>query len=216
MNSQNKEKLYNYLIHNKKDNLNKKHFYFLIIDGGKDLETKKFQAFFEDILNEVVFFEYDEKIIAVYFEEFEFDFEDIISSLIDDFFTKFSIYVSSKQSFSNNNFLEIFALYNKHLKNKQKPYMTNQDLVTEIIKNDPNDLKIIKPIILKTVLEDPQIESLIKAMFETNLNVTQTANLIYMHRNTVINKLDYIKKETGLNLQKFYDANILYWLLKVK
>jgi carbohydrate diacid regulator len=60
------------------------------------------------------------------------------------------------------------------------------------------------------------MEILIQAMFKNNLNVTQTASDVYMHRNTVIKKLDFIKKETGLNLQKFQDANIMYWILKIR
>jgi len=53
-------------------------------------------------------------------------------------------------------------------------------------------------------------------MFDNNLNVTKTASEVYMHRNTINNKLDYIKKETGMNIQEFKDAVSMYWLIKFK
>ena len=60
------------------------------------------------------------------------------------------------------------------------------------------------------------MEKLILAMFNNNLNVTQTAKAVYMHRNTIINKLEFIRLETGLNLQNFKAATCLYWLMKIK
>ena len=51
-------------------------------------------------------------------------------------------------------------------------------------------------------------------MFVNDLNVCKTANYVYMHRNTINNKLITIKEETGLDIQKFQDAVMLYVLLK--
>ena len=51
-------------------------------------------------------------------------------------------------------------------------------------------------------------------MFVNNLNVCKTANYVYMHRNTINNKLAVIKEETGLDIQNFQDAVLLYVLIK--
>ena len=93
--------------------------------------------------------------------------------------------------------------------------MTNAELIKEIIRIFKK-LKEIKPAVLNRISEDTQMEKLILAMFENNLNVKRTAETVFMHRNTVIGKLEYIKQETGLNLQKFTDAACLYWLIKAK
>ncbi|MDD3106793.1 MAG: helix-turn-helix domain-containing protein [Bacilli bacterium] len=53
-------------------------------------------------------------------------------------------------------------------------------------------------------------------MFEHDLNVSKAAQSVYMHRNTVINKLEFITSETGLNIQNFKHASCMYWLLNVK
>ena len=37
-----------------------------------------------------------------------------------------------------------------------------------------------------------------------------------MHRNTINNRLDLIKRESDLNIQKFQDAVAIYNMLKLK
>ena len=75
---------------------------------------------------------------------------------------------------------------------------------------------MIKNNVLGKVLNDPLNESLIIGMFENNLNVLKTSKMIYMHRNTLNNKLEMIKKESGLNIQIFQDAVAMYLLIKIK
>ena len=41
---------------------------------------------------------------------------------------------------------------------------------------------------------------------EANLNVSETSRKIYLHRNTLMYRLDKIEKATGLNVRKFSDA----------
>lgn len=53
-------------------------------------------------------------------------------------------------------------------------------------------------------------------MYKNDLNVSKTASAVYMHRNTVINKLDVIKKTSGLDIQRFYDAIAMYNLIYIK
>jgi len=55
-----------------------------------------------------------------------------------------------------------------------------------------------------------------------SLNISETARVMYMHRNTLIYRLDKIEKATGLNLRLFSDAmtfrllSMLYKLQKTK
>lgn len=46
----------------------------------------------------------------------------------------------------------------------------------------------------------------IQKLFENNLNVSETARLLYIHRNTLVYRLEKIKKATGLDLREFDDA----------
>ena len=47
---------------------------------------------------------------------------------------------------------------------------------------------------------------MLNKFFENNLNVSQTSDQIYMHRNTIIYKIEKVQKATGLNLREFEDA----------
>ena len=46
----------------------------------------------------------------------------------------------------------------------------------------------------------------IQKFFENNLNVSETARQLYIHRNTLVYRLDKIKRLTGLELTSFDDA----------
>ena len=66
---------------------------------------------------------------------------------------------------------------------------------------------------LKEVFKRGTIEALdretlitIQAFFENNLNVSETSRKLFVHRNTLVYRLDKIKKMTGLDLRQFDHA----------
>lgn len=66
---------------------------------------------------------------------------------------------------------------------------------------------------IQNVLRDEEIMSTIKIFFDNNLNISQSSKNGFMHRNTLIYRLDKVKKFTGLNLRDFEDAIIFANLL---
>jgi carbohydrate diacid regulator len=46
----------------------------------------------------------------------------------------------------------------------------------------------------------------INKFFENNLNVSETSRQLYIHRNTLVYRLDKLQKSTGLDLRVFEDA----------
>ena len=52
--------------------------------------------------------------------------------------------------------------------------------------------------------------------FENNLNVSETSRKLFVHRNTLVYRLEKIKKLTGLDLREFDDAIIFKVALMVK
>lgn len=56
------------------------------------------------------------------------------------------------------------------------------------------------------VLEDEEAMSTISKFFENNLNISETARQLYVHRNTLVYRLERIEKEIGLDIRKFDDA----------
>ena len=76
---------------------------------------------------------------------------------------------------------------------------------------------------LKEVFKKGSIESLdqetmftIQRFFENDLNVSETSRKLFVHRNTLVYRLEKIKKVTGLDLRKFDHAIIFKVALMVK
>lgn len=76
---------------------------------------------------------------------------------------------------------------------------------------------------LKEVFKKGSIDSLdqetlftIQRFFENNLNVSETSRKLFVHRNTLVYRLEKIKRLTGLDLREFDDAIIFKVALMVK
>ena len=65
--------------------------------------------------------------------------------------------------------------------------------------------KYLKPQIV-SVFKDEELKSSIDAFFANNLNISETSRNAFMHRNTLLYRLDKIHKLTGLNIRVFDDA----------
>lgn len=76
---------------------------------------------------------------------------------------------------------------------------------------------------LREVFKRGSIESLdqetlftIQKFFENNLNVSETSRKLFVHRNTLVYRLEKIKKLTGLDLREFEHAIVFKIALMVK
>lgn len=63
---------------------------------------------------------------------------------------------------------------------------------------------------------DKETITTIQKFFENNLNVSETSRQLYVHRNTLVYRLDKIQKITGLDLRNFDDAIIFKVAMLVK
>ncbi|MDR1012937.1 MAG: helix-turn-helix domain-containing protein [Lactobacillales bacterium] len=76
---------------------------------------------------------------------------------------------------------------------------------------------------LREIFKSGSIDSLdqetlftIQRFFENNLNVSETSRKLFVHRNTLVYRLEKIKKLTGLDLREFEDAVVFKVALMVK
>lgn len=58
----------------------------------------------------------------------------------------------------------------------------------------------------KSVLADPEMLETASEFLKANLNVSEASRNLFMHRNTLMYRLDKIEKATGLDIRKFQDA----------
>ena len=70
------------------------------------------------------------------------------------------------------------------------------------------------------IFGDEEMTATAEAFLESSLNISETSRTLYLHRNTLMYRLDKIERATGLNIRKFSDAvtfrviTILYKLLQ--
>lgn len=161
-------------------------------------------------------FKLNNDIIIFYADELESkDIYDMVSSISVDLDKKIKMFKGNIVNSNNiDGFDEIYKAYVR-FSSKDYSYSDISDLVIYLLTNDMNTLSSIKNYLLEGIINDTQIIKLILSLCENNLNVTKTANSMYMHRNTINNKLEMIKKETGFDIQVFNDAMTLFLLIKL-
>ena len=59
---------------------------------------------------------------------------------------------------------------------------------------------------IQGILEDEELMKTADAFFENSLNISLTSKKIYMHRNTLVYRIEKIHKAIGLDIRKFEDA----------
>ena len=63
------------------------------------------------------------------------------------------------------------------------------------------------------IFEDDETMATVDGLFRNGLNVSATARALYMHRNTLIYRLNKIQKLTGLDLKNF-DMAVTFEILR--
>lgn len=61
-----------------------------------------------------------------------------------------------------------------------------------------------KPVL--QVLEDDELMITAQAFFEENLSIASTSSKVFIHRNTLIYRIEKIQRKIGLDIRKFEDA----------
>ena len=92
----------------------------------------------------------------------------------------------------------LFSEVRPEIRDKYIQHIFNLDIVGK--------KKVLKPIFWETL----------EAFFEHNSNITETAKMIFIHRNTLIYRLEMIKRATGLDPRRFTEAFQLYLAMKMK
>ena len=67
----------------------------------------------------------------------------------------------------------------------------------------------------REIFEDEEMLTTAEEFLQSSLNVSETSRNLYMHRNTLLYRLDKIEKATGLNIRCFSDALSFYVLTAI-
>ena len=194
----------------------KKHFEFYILNISKNNPSyNDIITVFRDSLATSFLMDSNEEYTIILSTIVNNDINQIVNAIVLDFGIKLKVFKSNFIEVKNFNYLDTLKyLYFKNYKYFNQSFVTVKDLALTILDKNHKDMKILKPILLNTVLNDNKMYEIVNGMFINNLNACKTADYVYMHRNTVNNKINLLKEETGLDIKSFKDAVILYEYIK--
>ncbi len=97
----------------------------------------------------------------------------------------------------------------------------NSSLLGSLLSNlDEQSLGSVSNILqdenVKKFFKDEELITTVELFFANNLNIIQTSKIAIVHRNTLVYRLEKIKKMLGLDIRKFEDAVTLQIILVLK
>lgn len=147
----------------------------------------------------------------------DIEIENTLKSIESDFLIPIIAYESDL--YAVNEYLPhcfMFDLYSfKQFNNTQKLIIDKIDLLRNCIFTTIDDeiRKDFKVYVLKNYLNDQEMMNIITTYFDTNFNLSLAAKKCYMHRNTLINKIDRFISDTKFNLRDYKEAMLVYLAL---
>jgi sugar diacid utilization regulator len=188
---------------------------YLIIESKKNIKSDEslmmsvFSEFIRILHAEVN----DKSIILKYQEETEVSFSDIILNIMSDTLSDLRIYES--HVFEHPEELEkhqkwILKLIQSIPFNKYV-YLNDKIILMYLLPNI--DLET-KSMILRKYHHDALMLETIKTYLESNQNMIAASKHLYVHRNTLIQRLDKFHQITGFDVRVFQDAYLIYQLIR--
>lgn len=193
-------------------------YQYFILQSKKPI--KKEREMLLSLLGEVVdvsYLDVDNEFITVVFENLlESSLQELSQVIIEEFFIEIRIYESIRFETIHDlerNIKKVKRMLKLITFDSDDSYLNEVDLLYfEISK--PIDSSYKKNI-LKKYSDDTEMKNILKVFFECNQNTSEASKRLYMHRNTLIQKLDKFYEETGFNPRKFKDAMIIYKAIEI-
>lgn len=207
----NQKQMIDFLNGNVKTFLLKDKSFFIITSIEDATQEENIINLYNNYLYNSTSIVYKNMIISFYQKKEKMYFQEIIDSLSEDLGTRIKIFEGFRISLKNNlDFLKMFSIIEKY-REKDYSYMNITDV---ILSTNTMNINTIREILLCEEFKDYNFITLVREMLKNDLNVSKAANDLYMHRNTLNNKLDTIEFNTSISLRNFKGALSLYELLK--
>lgn len=203
------EAIYNYIYEGGDYPFGKKVNFLLYKSKGS---KEQINALLKDVLVNVAELSIEDIDIIFYEDDNNVNIAELFQTMSDDFGYAINVHVGLR---INKNIKGSFlAHYISCIINSNYFGKRCSSLIDIVFSNDPAKIypliKEIKTYILEPVLKKNNNLETLDIFFKNDLNVSQTAKELYLNRNSLINRLDVISKEIGIDVQSFkYAACIL-------
>ncbi len=187
---------------------------YLIIESISPIEQNEstLLAFFSDIIRIDDVTKRQHQITLFYQGDAEVSFKDIIINLSSDTLTDFRLFESchfKTELERYKNYEHILGLL-KRIEIVGHPYVSEQDIVSLLI-HDLTDQDI--SCFLKSYAKDQTMLNSVKIYLECNQNTSVAAKQLFVHRNTLIHRIDKFIDITGFDIREFVPGYLIYSLL---
>lgn len=188
----------------------------LIVYQAKETDEGIINNLIKDIYNNVVTIKINNYTVCFISGKYDVDIHNLFVTIGDDLgyeiYMHDGIYINS--DLSSSDILEYVNIYINSNKT------SNMDIADLSLATKEEDYFKLIDIISRSnftyIYKDIQTIDIIEALFKNNLNVLQTSKVLYLHRNSILNKIDIIYRETGFNIQKFTNAYLVKQIISRK
>lgn len=167
----------------------------------------------KDLFSFCDMFIYNNHLVIFYNEDIP-ELEQIINSIADDLGESFKVHngIYISKNYPGNIVLNYIDMMIKFIDESIEFYT---DLISPFTTKYLNIEyeEFFQTYIFDEIFKDALTKDIIVTYYKNDLNVLKTSKQLYLNRNSVLNKFDNINKTTGINLQKFSHAAVIYLIL---
>jgi hypothetical protein len=176
--------------------------------GSQDILMDAFMETHFSQMNKII---YKQNVIYTYefsyVDDLKVLFEDLSGELLSDFLVYVSPSIEPHMIFSHVDVLDQIIEKSQNLK---RGVMNNQWILSQNLTNFHGTLK---KFILGKYKDQQYMLQTIKTYLESNQNMMTASKELFVHRNTLMMRLDKFKDVTGFDVKTFYDGFLMYHLL---
>jgi len=156
--------------------------------------------------------ETDRSLVLFYEHEVHVAFSDIILNIMSDTFVDLRIYVSHTFSSveARSSHLTFVRKVLAKIDFNRYVYLDDRVLVKANLHRIDREMKAF---MLRKYASDQTMKETIKSYLEANQNMSVTAKRLFLHRNTLIQRIDKFHQVTGFDPRRFTDAFLIYHLI---
>ena len=154
---------------------------------------------------------FEDRMLTVFFDAAtDISFEEIIQSLNEDFYITSLLFESGEiyNNIKREEYVKFISENKNTLLETNKLYLKEADLIKYRVYND-----VVVKNILKNYFEDFEMKKIVRTFLECDMNTSKASNALFMHRNTLMYKIDNFISITGYDIKKFQDAFIIYHII---
>ncbi|MDX9691621.1 MAG: helix-turn-helix domain-containing protein [Acholeplasmataceae bacterium] len=188
---------------------------YLIIEGKTSIEDQYtvIESLFSDFLDIKEIDKKDHHMIVLYTQETDVSLLEVILNISSDTYKDLRIYKSHHFDTIEEKNIHLQFMLHKLSEIPFNKYTYLDDKI--VLKSNLNTLdEQMRRIILRKYANDFMMLDTIKIYLESNLNMVIAAKNLYVHRNTLIQRIDKFYQVTGFDMRNFNDAFLIYHLIK--